>query len=1411
MLNDSHILGIDIGSVSVSAAEINSKKEIIRTAYACHNGNIAKVVRNFLLQNFDLDRIGGIAVTTSTPPVIHADRKYDNRIAVISAARYFYPDVRSILIIGGERFGLIRFDENGQYEKYKANTSCAVGTGSFLDQQAERLQLESTSELSRQALANQGMVPKIASRCAVFAKTDLVHAQQEGFTIPEICDGLCYGLAKNVADTLLKGEQIAPPILITGGVSRNLSVVRHLEGMIGQTILHSDTIAYGAIGAALHFLTDGRPVKMAGTRSIDEIIAPAARAKKYFFAPLESISDAYPDFSDMVSYNFLPPGSTRVEPVEVEIYPDRMPTGRIRTYLGIDIGSTSTKAVLMGTDKCILAGFYTKTAGKPVAAVQNLFAAISDFTIGQRIDLAVAGTGTTGAGRKLIAKIINADWVVDEITAHARAASELHPDVDTIIEIGGQDSKFTTLSNGRVTAAVMNHVCAAGTGSFIEEQAKKLGCPLSDYSAKAMHRRAPISSDRCTVFMERDLNHYLSEGFALEEILASVLHAVTENYLTKVAVERNIGSTICFQGATAKNRALVAAFEQRLNRPILVSKYCHLTGAAGTALLLLDRGITASGFRGLDLYQDRIPITSETCDLCSNHCKLTVAHVKGETVAYGFLCGRDYQTKKHVDNNRSGFDLIKARKTAVSFHQKEPGKDGGVGIPAMLPIFEDLPFWKKFFNALSIKTISSESFGQGVKKGKKLSGAEFCAPMTAFYGHVRYLMDRADIVFLPFYFKKKPKEKAGREQLCYYTQFSSALVSAMGDADGSVKWMTPLVHHDYTSFHTKIELYKSLKKVLKTPVRFFDVSAAYDEALSFQASYTKRLKAIYPGYMQGREELHVVLLGRPYTVLSEHMNKGIPKIFASFGIKTFFQDMLSYRSEDVRAVNPLINDLHWYYAARILEAACVTAQTANAYPVLITSFKCSPDSFVIDYFKSILESHGKPYLILQLDEHDSRTGYETRIEAAVRSFQNHHAQHKVAKRTDPVPAAAQPRKHRLNGKTLIIPNWDDVAMRLVVANLQKEGIDACLLQGNETSAQKGLRYNTGKCIPLNIIAQEFIDHVERHNLDPSRTALWLADSTLGCNLPMFPHYIQRLLNAYGNGMEKAGIYIGLTSFMDISLKLPINTYLAYMFGGLLKKMLCRIRPYEKSRGATDRAFEQSIGLLTDAFSGQRSKADALEEVIPLFEAIDRSDEQKPKVAIFGDLYVRDNDRMNQNLIRLIEENGGEVVTTPYSAYIKMIAGQYLRKWFTEGKYISVLSSKALISTVYRLEKTYYRYFERILKEPDAVYDDPPEKILAKFRLLREHTGESMDNVLKIHYLKKQYPDLALLIQTNPAFCCPSLVTEAMAKQIEHEIHVPIITITYDGTESNKNDLVIPYLTYVRSADKHAPLAHPCHR
>lgn len=1403
MSNERRVLGLDIGSVAVGFVLIDGRGRILRSGYELHRGQIIATTSK-LLEDLPPHHLRHIAATSSTPATLVAERRYNEQIAYIAAAKAHHPHMGGLLVVGGEKFSLSTFDSAGNYLGSTANTSCAAGTGSFLDQQAGRLHLENSANLAAIAATGNGACPNIASRCAVFAKTDLIHAQQQGFGLGEISNGLCHGLAKNLVDVLFAGDpEIPGELVFCGGVAKNRAVVKHIEALTGLTLtIPENGHLYGALGAAQllleEFAGDERQwTTQQPTPSLQQLFRQTTNGNRHYaYPPLTLQLSSYPDFAGRRRY------TTRRSPdnpeVEVDIYLDLEKDQPKPVFLGIDIGSTSTKAVLYDGSE-VVAGFYTRTAGRPLSTVQDIFFAIGEIEEQHGRRFAISGCATTGSGRKFIGKLVGAETVVDEITAHARAAYQLCPEVDTIIEIGGQDAKFTLVDHGGVTFSTMNSVCAAGTGSFIEEQAARLGCPVGDYSRRAENRGAPLTSDRCTVFMERDINHLLSEGYQVDEVLAAALHSVRENYLQKVATEKLIGKTILFQGATAKNRALVAAFEHRLGKPILVSKFCHLTGALGAALILADEIPEHASFVGLDLHKKPIDLNTSVCDFCNNHCKISTAVIDGRAISYGFLCGRDSDDHKYVARSSRAFDLLRERKRllpAVPSETPESPGDLVIGLPAGVHVLDDLLLWRSFFGHLGIRTITSEKAENPVTEGKKLSRAEFCAPMAAMHGHVRWLLDRADYVFFPLYLENKVR--SGRRQFCYYTQFLPALVSDLA-AEQEKRLLRPIVRYLYTPFHTKMQLYRMLQEIAPGKWNFFEVASAYDRAVANDQHYRQKLKEALNQrrHAQEKSAIGVVFLGRPYTLFSPSLNNNIPNLFHGLGIDAFSQDMLDYSPQEVAEIKPLLEEIHWEHAAKILESAEVVAKRPGLYPVLVTSFKCSPDSFAVEYFKKIMERHDKPYLILSLDGHDSSVGYETRIEAAVRAFRNHHdhAQPQLAAEVFPVPTPAT----TLAGKHLLFPNWDQLTCTLLVATLKREGFDAHLLEESEQTIRQSLRHNSGQCIPLNAIAEAAMVYVRKHQLDPKNCVLWINRSSLACNIRLYPLQIANIFKECGQGMENLAIYQGEITFADISLRAARNAYFAYMLGGMLQKVVCRIRPYETEKGRTDKILAKALLVLADAFLGKRPLEKTVDEIISQFEWIETSGPRRPKVAIFGDLYSRDNRVMNQDLVATIEAYGGEVITTPYSEYGKMIAASYFRKWFNEGKYLDMLTGKALLTAMTALEKSLMKSFNRILDEPEYRYDDDPAEILARYQLSVENTGESMDNILKVHYLAKHHPDLSLFVQASPALCCASLITEAMRQRIEHLTGVPVVSLTYDGTGGNKNERIAPYLQFPRQA------------
>jgi predicted CoA-substrate-specific enzyme activase len=1390
------ILGIDIGSVSLYIVQVDTEGKILRRFNQFHKGNIRDTFSE-ASKIFDLAQVYAIACTSS-PIWLNKKliRNYNAQVAIMAAARHFCPDAVSVLHIGAEKFMLIKFDRNGNYQSAKVNSSCAAGTGSFLDQQAVRLNLSGIEELCERAMKNTEEIPAIASRCAVFSKTDIIHAQQRGFSVNAICNSLCKGLAENIINTVFNSEPPALPLLLTGGVSNNIIVRGYLEKQFKTTFLHyEDSHLFGAIGAALMLLKEKPGIISLNINSFEDILIKSVTVKQYFHQPLSLRLSNYPDFSNEESYRIKSVISAHPAEVEVDIYTELVPYTNYKVFAGIDIGSTSTKAILIDETKKPVAGFYTYTVGKPLSAVKSILEAIANISRQKNIEFAMTGVGTTGSGRKFIGKILNADLIIDEITSHARAAYELNPQTDTIIEIGGQDAKFTLMHNGSVTFSQMNSVCAAGTGSFLQEQAEKLGYTVSEYARMVDDVSAPLASDRCAVFMERDISQLLNNGYSVNEILATALHSVTENYMQKVATEASIGNNICFQGATAKNRSLIAAFEQRLKRPISVSKYCHLTGALGTALMLQEGNILKTGFRGIDLYLDKITIDTETCNLCPNNCCISLAIVSGEKVAYGFMCGRDYETHHFTSSNKTGFDLLKNRDKIFSLERATTfSQDIIVGIPASLHLFEELSLWKRFFNNLSIRTITSEDFSDPVKTGKCLAGAEFCSPINSIFGHVVYLSDKVDYIFLPVLLQTGENSKEDRGHYCYYTQFSASLIYSLKINEIKNKCLSPLLSFPKGKYHVAQNLHQCLKPILKNGISYFTVFNAFNEALSFYSNQKKQLGNVFKKQFQPDSEISVVLLGRPYIVLSRSLNKGIPDIFSSLGIRCFYQDMIPSDDINKEDITILLKKVPWYFVTKILEVAKIVADTRNLYPVLITAFKCSPDSFIIEYFKKIFNGCQKPYLILQIDEHDSNLGYETRIEAAIRSFRNHALICEEKPKSESKQILPLISKN-IAGKTLLFPMWDPIVSPLLVSNLKRIGIDARLMKSSDLIIKKSMAYNSGQCLPINIIAQEFIEYIEEQKLEPGNTMLWAIESKLSCNLRLYPEYIKSILENHGHGLEKAHVYSGLLTHLEISVGACYYAYFAYLLGGLIRMTGHRIRPYEINKGDTDQVLKETVGILEGAFLGKESMEKAVYEVICMFDRIPRADGNKPKVALFGDFYICDNDLMNQDLSHTIEESGGEVITTPYTDLVKMSLDNVIRLTVFRGEYVTAAQYRVISSCLKLFEDKYFRYFEKYLGPQKIINPKRLEKYLSRFNINPYHSGESYENILKIFYFKENYDDISLFVQANPAFCCPSLVTEAMTSEITNITGVPVVTITYDGTNDYKNDVIIPYLQH----------------
>ncbi len=559
-------LGIDVGSLTVKVVLLDADDRVVEGIYLPSAGTPLSTVLGALddvLPSSPLP-VKGVAVSGSGGRLLSDALRvpYVNElVAQTAAVRHFYPQARTVIEIGGQDSKLLILEEQAgrlELSDFSLNTQCAAGTGSFLEQQAGRLGL-SIEEFSGLAAQAQDP-PYIAGRCAVFAKSDIVHLQQVGTPLPEILGGLCMALARNFRSDVGRGKPFAPPMLFQGGVSRNQGMVRAFRSVLelsdAQLIVPEHEVLMAAIGAAL------------GSDGQQPFDWPAARSR------LLNAVEASDDTGSNVFKPLKPPPATAAKMSTCNA------AGRL--YLGIDVGSVSTKGAVVNQEGRLVAKAYLRTRGDPLRATRELL-----HTLGRKVsDEQIRSVGVTGSGRELVARYVGGDVVKNEITAQARAAVIIDPDVDTILEIGGQDSKFIRLDSGVVVDFSLNKACAAGTGSFLEEQATRLNLQLEDMISSALQSPRPVPlGERCTVFMESDLIHHQNRGIAKRDLSAGLAYSIALNYLNRVVGDRALGTHILFQGGVAGNEAVVAAFSTLLGKPVRVPPHFEVTGALGVALI----------------------------------------------------------------------------------------------------------------------------------------------------------------------------------------------------------------------------------------------------------------------------------------------------------------------------------------------------------------------------------------------------------------------------------------------------------------------------------------------------------------------------------------------------------------------------------------------------------------------------------------------------------------------------------------------------------------------------------------------------------------------------------------------------------------------------------------------------------
>jgi predicted CoA-substrate-specific enzyme activase len=1005
------IIGLDIGAVSLKLAAVGTpddhqtlqslaresrgffscpfppgsgldRRPLLLSRSRRTEGNPCQSV-NLLLKDFHAsvphEQVCGMRVTGCGGELIGRmlGKPVENEFrAIARGMRIFHPEVRTVFEMGGQTSKFLRLG-NGKDSvhmgilDYQASGECAAGTGSFIDQQASRLRY--SIENVGPAACGASCSARIAGRCSVFAKTDMIHAQQKGYTTDQILRGLCDAVARNYKASIVKGRRVAPPVAFIGGVAMNESIRRSLceAFKLGDDDFLVPEL-YGWMGAA-----------GAAVLETEEQNRPAPRRSRRHpqQEPPETGLGSEP--LSLANVRLLRNQVNKVEPPRKG--------EQINAYLGIDVGSVSTNLVVIDDEGKVHKEIYLYTEGRPIEIVTRGLKEI-EAELGAVLD--VRGVGTTGSGRELIGELIGADTVNDEITAHKTGAAfvssrmGMEP-VDTIFEIGGQDSKFIRIEKGVVVDFTMNEACAAGTGSFLEEQAEKMGISIKEQFARlALASRNPAGlGERCTVFMERDVTALLVKGLEVGDLAAGLAYSVALNYLNRVVRGRKIGKVIFFQGGTAYNDAVAAAFSQILRKQIIVPPHNGVMGAIGAALLARDRmqkSTVPSKFRGYDLRRVEFSSRDFVCHACSNYCDIKEFNIEGERTYWGDQCSDKFRKPARTDRKPVIDDLIGYRDRLLeSCLADHVDGQPTVGIPRAMFFFDRFPFWCTYFQSLGFNVnLSNSTDRRTATAGAEMAVAQPCFPVQVAHGHVRELLEKnLDYILLPNSVDAESPQNSVPSHLCPWNQTLPFVMRVAPHVeDAGVKLLAPTVHfregHDFVA--KEISKFAASLEI-GTRKSNLAVRAAYAAQANFNRALLNAGECAL-ARLEETGEPAVILLGRPYNLYDRGVNCDIPrKLRKTYGVNVIPMDFLALDEEDISSVN---DNMFWNSGRRILAAALISRRLRNLHLIYISNFKCGPDSFI----KSFLDdAAGVPSLVLQFDGHSNDAGFITRCEAYLES------------------------------------------------------------------------------------------------------------------------------------------------------------------------------------------------------------------------------------------------------------------------------------------------------------------------------------------------------------------------------------------------------------------------------------------
>jgi len=1366
-------IGIDLGSKTLKIIIGNNdeiEKSIVREHFSAPLQTIEEIDNN----QASIRNTAARGIITGCYQHILANCKefipIDWTIPVVKYCAEYFPEIQFIIDIGATSLSLLEIKE-GKFHRFQTNSLCASGTGSFLDQQMKRMNL-THSDVER--IQPTRRIPSIASRCAVFAKSDLIHRQQEGYTREELWNGLVRGMAESCYAMLLRGTPISGKALIIGGLVRNSLFCFYFSNLFknDKIIIPEEPETFIA-RCSFYYLQSVQ-------YSVNESITLSNRKdisleKRLSFLPntnkLDNVKQHYDRYDNEINID------------------KSVKNSHLNVYFGVDVGSTSTKAAVRNAESGdLLFNIYRKTAGNPIHAYQQLLKGIREYCKTEKLELSVQGMGTTGSGRKIVAAFAGADIVINEITAHLEGVLREHPEVKTVFEIGGQDSKYIRVEDGWMQDASMNYICAAGTGSFLEEQAQELDIDLEDFERLSSGVAAPKMNDRCTVFMELDARKLLVDGYSKSEVVTSLLHAVCRNYLHRVVQNRPIEEPILFLGATARNRGLVESFQNILRKKIHTSKHSHIMGALGvTEILLREKPESVSSFKGWNLDNCTFKVQERYCDKCHNRCRIIYIQSGNSTVSWGQMCGKESGVETSGNDSLQyfyppNFNPIKTDSSINSNAKTQKRKQGSIFIPQCLFHFSHGRIWKQFFSELGIRVLTSPASNREIiELGVKYSPNELCYPMKLAIGHIIYLIKQKKTpVFLPYMIMDTANPNATNSYFCIITQAIPAIVRNILSYNDTETYdlFTPVINLSEKDKYNVNQLSKCLSERYHLSEQSID--RAFKKGMdSFETQLQKQLlltNELETSCMNSDRPL-LLFMGRAYNLYDEALNHKLIKDTARYGFAVLPCDLFPASREDII---PEQKNMYWSYGQKFLAIADKLKEYPNIFPVFLTNFNCGPDSFLLSMLEDIWEN--KPYLILELDEHSGNAGYLTRIEAfldRITKYRSHTNVQQVKK------CSVNSAEYQLKNKKLLFPPMHPVGSKLLAAAFRGHGYDAVAIEKEDRET-----FQTGKaclrgseCLPVASTLGAYLRyHKEQSDTEEKSWALFMPCASGPCRFGQYRTTQKMVLQRLGINTEIFSLN-SEDNYKGVSGSLRLLIMKSIIITDLLIKLGCRLRPYLSNPDELDSLLFAVEEIIIESLE---SGKDPICHLFYLSNQLDNMridlSQSRPLVGIVGEIYVRSSPFSNDFLIDKIERHRTEAWVAPFM------------EWFHYTSWLKRDRQNPLKDRIHELftgsivahnEKRYYSIFQDVLTARQEPGTDKIIK-LAEPYISSSIKGEAVLTIGRTIAFIEQ--GAKLIINVAPFSCMPGTIGSIILKRIAQDYSVPIISLYFDGFTSFEVEL-----------------------